>query len=339
MQEGMLWHKERNGIRCDLCARKCFIGKDKLGYCQVRKSDGSSLLSLNYGKITGSQMESIEKLPLYHFFPASTSLTVSSFGCNFNSNFCPEFETGKELHRPLEKIKFQETTPEKIVKMAEDNSAKSITFSHSEPFINFEFAFKTAKLSHRSNLKNIFVSNGYAMEDSVKKIAKFLDAIVINFTASGNPEFYKKYFDGAEAEMMFDALKQIKKNRIHAEITNTIVPNIGDDPADCKKLAEWINGELGSEVPFHILQFHPNKNTPDLPLTPVSTLDKCADEIKKAGIRYVYIGRIPGHVDENTYCYNCREPLVMRKGGVVKKVNLSKDRCPNCGLRINIFVE
>src|SRR3989344_3613858 len=155
MQEAVLWHKERNGIRCDLCARKCFIGKDKLGYCQVRKSDGSALYSLNYGKTTGSQMENIEKLPLYHFFPASTSLTVSSLGCNFNSNFCPEFEIVKDMHKSPEKIKSQDETPERLVKTAEDNSAKSITFSHSEPFINFEFAFKVAKLSHRSNIKNI----------------------------------------------------------------------------------------------------------------------------------------------------------------------------------------
>jgi pyruvate formate lyase activating enzyme len=334
MQEAVLWKKERNGVRCELCERRCFISKDKSGYCLVRKNSENKLYSLNYGKILDISTNTIEKNPLFHFMPGSATLSLTMPGTNF-------FHTPEEIEKTFKDKDHNETvgkdyTPEQIVKFAEDKGVASITFSAEEPFINFEFAIKVAKLAHRSSIKNTFITNGYASEESVKKIAKFLDAATVNFYGSGDAEFYQKFFDVPNMRPIFDTVKQIKKQRLHLEITNLVVPQIGDSSESCKELADWINAELGSGVPFHVLRFFASPRFSDIPATCVGSLDKCIDEAKKAGLRYVYVGGVPGHSEENTYCYNCRELLITREGGKVKKSKLSNDRCPTCGLKINV---
>ena len=339
MQEAMLWHRERNGIRCDLCARRCFIPKGKKGFCLVRINKDNKLYTLNYGKLVAVNVDPIEKKPLFHFYPGSRALSIASAGCNFRCQFCCNAEISQAL--TLEKtgeVPGEEYTPEEIIKLAEKNKCRSISYTYTEPTIFYEFAFKTAKLAHRSNIMNTFVTNGYITPEALKKF-KRLDAATVDFKASGDPEFYKKFMSVPDVSPIYETLKQMKKQRIFIEITNLIVPQVGDSIEQCRKLAEWINEELGSDIPFHILQFHPSYNLLELPPTPVSTLEKCIEEARRAGLRYVYIGNVPGHPDENTYCYNCREPLILREGFFVRKINLVNDRCPKCGFRINVITE
>jgi pyruvate formate lyase activating enzyme len=305
----------------------------------VRLNKSNKLYSLNYGKLCSVSIDPIEKKPLFHFYPGSTTLSIASFGCNFRCQFCCNAQLSQSVDSNKEEIGGQDYTPEEIVRMAEKNDCKSISYTYSEPTIFFEFAFKTAKLAHRSNILNTFVTNGYMTEEAIKKISKYLDAATVDFKASADPEFYKKFMSVPDVNPIFASLKQMKRQRIFLEVTNLIIPQIGDNIEQCRKLAEWINTEIGSEVPFHVIQFFPSHQLTELPMTPVSTLEKCMDEARKAGLRYVYIGNVFGHTSENTYCYNCREPMIMRTGTIVKKKNLLKDRCPNCGLKINILID
>jgi pyruvate formate lyase activating enzyme len=329
MQEAMLWHKERNGVRCDLCHTRCFVSKEKFGLCQVRKNENNRLYTLNYEKIVDLSVDWIEKRFMFHFLPKSKSLSLSTPGCNFNEQFCIDDFT-------LGNVEGKECSPEEVVEMAEKKGCKSISYSFTDPTIAFEFAFKIAKYAHRSNIKNVFVTNGYITEDAVKKIAKYLDAASIRLKASGDPSFMKQYSLIPNINPIVDSLRQMKKHRIFIEITNTIIPQIGDDVEECRKLAELINAEFGSEVPFHILQFYPNQKFPGLPMTPLAVLERCADVSRAAGLRFVYLSNVPHNPSQSTYCYNCREPLIMRENLVVKKINLVDGRCPNCGLGINL---
>ena len=331
LQEAMLWQKERNGVRCFACARRCFISKDKFGYCQLRKNTGNKLFTLNYGKIRDVSVEPIEKKPLFHFYPSSKTLTVTSVGTNLPVDASEIFRDKEQ-----EKVFGSNYTSEQVVKIAEEKKVNSISYNSAEPFIFFEFAYKTAKLAHRSSIKNIFVTNAFVTEDAVKKAVKYLDAALVMINASADPGFYKNYMDIADVEPLFEALIQMKKHRVHIEIADVIVPQVGDSLESCRKLVQWISSEIGSEVPFHVMQFYPDKRLSELPPTPVSTLERCADEARRAGLRHAYIISAPSHQDENTYCFNCRELLVQRFAQTVKKNNLQKDRCPNCGVRINI---
>ncbi len=336
--EAMIWQKERNGVRCLLCGWNCFISKDKKGYCQVRENRDNKLYTLNFGKVVTSAVQPIEKSNMYHFYPSSNSFSFGIFGCNFLSQFCPSSEIEQKLHeKTLSQIKYEENSPEDIVRIAEKKNCKSISYNFTEPTISFEFAFRTSRLAQRSNVKNVFVTNGYIGEDAVKKIAKYLDAASVNIKASCDPQFYEKFMSIKNVVTIFDALKQMKKHRVFIEITNLIVPQVGDNPEQGRKLAEWISNDLGSDVPYHILQFHPTPGL-QLPPTSVATLENFADEARKIGLRYVYIGNLP-NAEENTYCHNCREILIQRKVSTVKKINLVQDRCPNCGFSIHILKE
>lgn len=332
MQEAMLWHKERNGVRCDLCHARCFIAKDKLGLCQLRKNENNKLYTLNYEKVVDLSCDWIEKKFLFHFLPKAKSLFVSTPGCDLNEHFCIDDFT-------LSNLQAKKLTAEDIVEEAEKKKCSIISYSFTDPTLSFEFVFKIAKYAHRSNIKNVLITNGYISEEAIKKIAKYLDAASVRFKASGSQQFMKQYSLIPDISPIVSSLKQMKKHRIFVEIANTIIPQIGDDVEDCRKLAELINAEFGSEVPFHLLQFYPNPKFPGLPMTPVALLERCADAARAAGLRFVYISNVPKNPNQNTYCYNCREPLIVRENLVVKKINLVDGRCPNCGLKINLILK
>lgn len=327
LQEALLWHKERNGVRCDLCAVNCFISREKLGACLVRKNVDNKLFTLNT-RVVALAIDNVERRPLYHFYPGAKSLSISGAG---DINWVISHDRLAKNERNY--------SPEQIVKMAEKENVQAISYTHYEPAIFFEYVYRVAKLAHRSNIKNIFATNGLITEEAVKKVSKYLDAVVVNFKGSGDDDVARKFTLMKNAGNIYRALKQFKKQRVHIEVTNTIVPQIGDSLEKCKKLAEWLAHEISPTFALHILQFHPDERFPELPFTPIETLEKCADEANRAGLRYVYLGNvIQPHERENTFCYNCREMLVQRVSGNLKKSKLQKDRCTNCGVKIDIVV-
>ena len=266
--------------------------------------------------------------------PSTKTLTLTSVGTNI------PVEAGEIFRDKEEKKVFGNNyTPEQVSRIAEEKKVSSITYNSnntSEAFISFEFTYKTAKLAHRGSIKNVFITNGFVTEDGVKKAMKYLDAALIVFKASADPIFYKNYMDIEDLSPIFAAIKQMKKHRVHVEIADIVVPQIGDNLENCRKLVQWITSEVGGEVPFHVVQFYPDNKLSEVPPTPVSTLERTADVARRTGLRYVYVISAPSHSDESTYCYNCRELLVQRFALTVKKNNLQKDRCPNCGVRVNI---
>ncbi|RLI97900.1 MAG: hypothetical protein DRP00_03185, partial [Candidatus Aenigmatarchaeota archaeon] len=241
-------------------------------------------------------------------------------------------------HDGLPEIFGDKYEPEEIVRIAEENNCKIISHTYTEPTVYYEFAYEVARLAHKKGMLNTFVTNGYMNLNPLKKIAKYLDAATVDFKASDDPEFLIKYSSVPSNEPVFEFLKGLKKHKIHVEITNLIVPKIGENLKQFRKLVEWIIENLGAETPFHVLRFHPDYKLTDIPVTPVETLEKFIEEAKKLGLKYVYIGNVPGHEYENTYCPNCGEVLIERTGFWVNKVNLDKDRCRKCGEKIHIVV-
>ncbi len=334
----MMWDKERNGVRCNLCARKCFISKGKKGFCEVRKNVDNNLYTLNYGKLVAVNIDPIEKKPFFHFHPGTKALSIASAGCNFKCQFCDNWQISQA---PFEngEIMGDDYTPEDIVKMADENDCKSIAYTYTEPTMFFEFVHDTAKMAKRSSIKNVLVTNGYMTEDALKKISKYLDAVVVDVKASLDRQFYKKFMSVPDVQPIYDTLEQIKRQRLFLEITNLIIPQIGDDVEKSKEFAQYINAELSPTTPLHMIRFTPSHKLMELPPTPVDTLERLVRDAQTTGLRYVYVGNVPGHEDEDTYCYNCRELLIDRNGPKIEEMNLIKNRCSNCGFRIDVEVE
>jgi pyruvate formate lyase activating enzyme len=227
--------------------------------------------------------------------------------------------------------------PEEVVKVARDNDCQGISYTYTEPTIFFEYAYDTSRLAHEVGFFNTFVTNGYMTPEAVKTIAPYLDAATVDFKGGGDPEFYKTFSAVPSVAPIFEALKEMRRNNVHIEITNLIVPKSGDSLERIKELAIWIRDGIGKDTPFHLLRFHPDYQLSSIPATPIETLEKAYMTAKEAGLNYVYIGNVPGHASENTYCPNCNEMLIKRYSFAVTRWNLTKDmRCPVCGQSIPI---
>jgi len=333
MKEALFYKKVKNALKCELCARECLIAEGKTGVCKVRKNIGGKLYSLVYGKLCSVAVDPIEKKPLYMFAPGSRTLSISSIGCNFKCQFCCNWQISQESE-----IIGDDYNPEDIVELAINYGVQGISYTYVEPTIFYEFAYDTAKLASEQGLYNMFVTNGYTKPEAIKKISKYLNAVTVDFKGSANPDFYRKFSQVPKVEPIFNALLAYKENKVYTEITDLIVPKIGDNLDDLKKLCKWIVENLGEQTPFHALQFFPTHKILDLPRTPTETLEKAYRIAKNQGLRYAYIGNVHGHKYENTYCQNCGELVIERTIMGVKKFLLKKDlKCPKCGKKIPIY--
>ncbi len=335
----MLWEKVKDKIvKCNLCARRCILNDGQVGFCLVRKNINGTLYSLNYGKLIAANADPIEKKPLFHFLPGTYAFSISSAGCNFRCAFCQNWEISQVYREGLASEIVGETyTPEEVVKLAIENECKAISYTYTEPTIFFEFAYDTAKIAIRNKLANTFVTNGYMTPEAVKTIAKYLHAATVDFKGNGSEEFYRKYSLVPKVEPIFDSLLEMKKNGIFIEITDLVVPKIGDSEEDFRNLVKWIIDNLGSDIPFHILRFFPHYRLSNLPPTPVEKLEKLWEMAKREGLNYVYLGNVPYSEKENTYCPHCGNLLIERRGFYSRIVGLDKKgRCKKCGEKIPI---
>jgi pyruvate formate lyase activating enzyme len=71
-----------------------------------------------------------------------------------------------------------------------------------------------------------------------------------------------------------------------------------------------------------------------LPATPLLTLQRARDTAQNAGMKYVYVGNLPGSNLENTTCPKCSKTVVERKGFRVIQNNIISGNCKFCGERI-----
>lgn len=337
-KKALFWHEEKvgeiKGIRCELCARRCHITEGKRGFCMARKNIGNKLFSLNYGKIVALNIDPIEKKPLYHFHPGSFTLSYACAGCNWACSYCCNFDIS---HVESPESLGSNIKPEQIVELAKKDGLKIISHTYTEPTVFFEFAYEVAKIAHKNGIKNTFVTNGYITEKPLKKISKYLDAATVDLKASGDEEFLAKYSSVPSVEPVFETLKLMKKIGIHIEITNLIVPKIGDKKDKFTKLVEWILENLGPYTPLHIIRFFPNYKLTNIDATPISILEYFAEKAKKNGLKYVYVGNVPGHKWENTYCPNC-ENLLIERFGFETKSNIKENKCPKCGEVVEGFI-
>jgi len=332
-KEAMLYEQlPENKVLCNLCGRRCTIPEGAIGFCLVRKNEEGKLYSLVYAKACSACVDPITKKPLSHFHPGSLVMSIATVGCNFRCRFCDNWAISQE-----KEIKGYDFPPEQVVKATKDNGCQGISYTYTEPTIFFEYAYDTAALAHEQGFFNTFVTNGYMTPEAVRTIAPFLDAATVDFKGGVDPEFYKKFSAVPSVEPIYESLREMRKNDIHVEITNLVVPKMGDSMERIRELATWIRDNLGKDVPFHLLRFHPDYRLTELPSTPVKTLEQACDVSREAGLHYVYIGNVPGHRYENTYCPNCHELLIKRFSFEIVQWSLTKDmRCPACGQSIAI---
>ncbi len=329
----MLWEKlNDNKVKCKLCPFNCTISPGNTGHCQVRKNIDGKLFSLNYHYVCAANVDAIEKKPLYHFQPGSLSFSIATPGCNFQCEFCQNWQISQMI-REEGTLYGKSIPPETIVEQAIRTGCSSIAYTYTEPTIYFELAYQTAKLAHQHGLKNVFVSNGFISEDALETIKPYLDGINVDLK-SFRDEFYRQLCK-AKLEPVLNTLRWLVENGIWVEVTTLIVPNQNDSPEELKDIANFIANELGVDVPWHISRYHPDYKYSSSPPTPLTTIENAIQIGKSAGLRYVYGGNILAHPSEHTYCWKCGKLLIKRYGFSVTENNIIDDnRCPACNVKI-----
>ena len=326
---------EGKKVRCNLCNWKCLIAAGKLGHCSVRKNIGGVLYSLNYDKICAANPDPIEKKPLFHFQPGSKSFSIAAIGCNFRCSFCQNWLISQ---MPLEsgQIDGQAMAVEKIVDAAVRSRCKSIAYTYTEPTIFMELCNDCGRLAKERGLSNVFVSNGYMTVEAVDFASEWLDGINIDLKSFS--EDYYKTLCKARLGPVLETIKHIARNTdIWLEVTTLIVPGQNDSDDELKALAEFIVNSAGADVPWHVSRFYPNYKFTEAQPTPGETLERAMAIGKAAGLRYIYVGNLPGAQAESTFCYKCGQMLIERLGYSIADNRIKNSCCPDCGAKIAGF--
>jgi len=332
-REAALYTKEDSRTKCTACARYCSIPEGKVGLCGVRGNIQGRLYLFVYGKVIAGQIDPIEKKPVIHYHPGSKVYSIATTGCNWLCQYCQNYDLSQRR-----KVEGLDMTPEQIVEEAYYYGCEGIAYTYNEPTIFMEYARDCGVIARERGIFNIFVSNGYATPESVCMMKEFLDCITVDFKGSGERNFVRRYIGIPDAQPVFDTLREIRdKTSIHVEVTDLIVPQVGDNLDAAEHLARFIHDELGPDIPLHFLRFHPDYKMMHLPNTPIETLEKHYRVAKNVGLRYVYIGNVPGHRYESTYCPECGSVVIGRFGYSITAWNLDEhNRCRYCSYPIPI---
>ena len=312
-------------IRCKLCPRECVIDDRERGYCGVRENRGGKYYSLVHSRVCAAHIDPIEKKPFFHFAPGTMAFSVGTAGCNVNCKMCQNWEISQ--FRP-EQVTSDYLPPAKLAAMAQQYRCPSIAYTYSEPVVFCEYVLDAAEAGHAVGVKSAVVSGGYMQTDPLKELCRHVDAIKVDLKAFSE-KFYKEVVNG-ELKPVLNALATIRKQGAWNEIVYLVIPTLNDSDAEFKALAQWVKAELGPDVPLHFSRFHPEYLLKNLPPTPVPTLERAKAICDAEGLHYVYIGNVPGHPAESTYCPKCRRAVVERAGYTVKAMHLNRGKCQNC---------
>ena len=335
MREAVLYDRlPEAAVRCGTCQWRCRINPGKTGACGMYENRAGTLFNLNYGYVSSLNVDPIEKKPLFHFYPATLVYSMGTLGCNFRCKHCQNWEISTPDAKDLARI-CREVSPEAAVKMAQKSGARGIAWTYNEPAVWFEYTLECAKLAKAAGLYTVYVTNGFATPEALDTIGPYLDAWRVDIKGFSD-KFYQEIAGVPHWREILDVTQRAKdKWNMHIEVVTNLIPTLNDDTEQLNALAEWIKTSLGELTPWHVTRFYPQHQLTHLPPTPISSLEIALDTGKKAGLKFVYAGNVPGHDSESTYCYQCGKLIIKRTGYHTRVLGLNGGRCANCGADLN----
>lgn len=330
MHEARLWKalKDRT-VQCRLCNHYCVVKPGGRGKCGVRENRDGTLYSLNYDKVAAVNLDPVEKKPLYHFQPGTGTYSFATMGCNLSCSFCQNW-TLSQAPREEGRIEGRDTTPRQLVDEAVRLGASSISYTYSEPTIFFELMDDTAVLAHERGLRNIMVSNGFMSRECLDALGDHIDAINVDLKCF-TEEFYDE-IAGARLQPVLDNLIHIKHTLgWWLEITTLLIPGKNDSSEELGRLTDFLANEIGTDTPWHISRFHPDYKMGDVPVTNGGSLNAAYEMGRKKGLKYVYIGNMPGLDRQHTDCPGCGREIINRTGFSAGRREIRGGKCMHCG--------
>ena len=328
--EARYYEKLGNGlVHCTLCPINCRVPEGGRGVCEVRENRGGTYYTLVYGNPCTYHNDPIEKKPLYHYLPGTNAFSIATAGCNIECKFCQNWQISQS--RP-EDIRSFKMPPGEVVRLTKKAGSPTIAYTYSEPVIFTEYMYDTAALAKKEGLGNVMISNGYIQEKPLEDLCSVLSAVKIDLKAF-TEEFYRDLCSG-ELKPVLDTLTRLKEAGMWFEIVVLLVTTKNDSAKEIDSMTKWIAEKLGPDVPLHFSRYHPCYKVTNLPPTPVETLERARKIAMGNGLKFVYLGNIPGNPANNTYCPNCGKLLVTRIGYHISMDGLKDGKCKYCGCPI-----
>ncbi|MCC7174087.1 MAG: AmmeMemoRadiSam system radical SAM enzyme [Bryobacterales bacterium] len=330
VREGSLWEPiERNRIRCYACGHCCPILEGQPGVCKVRFNRGGRLL-VPWGYVVSAQSDPIEKKPFFHVRPGALAFSFGMLGCDLHCAYCQNWVTSQAIRDPGAVAAPRRVTPDRLVRLAVDSGAEALVSTYNEPLITAEWAVAVFQEARAAGLITGFVSNGNATPRVLEYLRPWLDVFKVDLK-SFEDRSYRSL--GGRLQPVLESVRSIHRMGFWMEVVTLLVPGFNDSAEELRRLTGFLAG-ISPDIPWHVTAFHRDyKMTGPRDTTP-SDLLRTAEIGRRAGLRYVYAGNLPGGVGdlENTRCYSCGELLVGRSGYRITGYRISADgRCPSCG--------
>jgi len=332
LKEAMLYQKQQDGrVFCQLCPHYCLIDQGKRGICQVRENREGLLYSLVFGRTVTQNVDGVEKKPLFHFYPGSTTYSLATAGCNFHCQYCTNWQVSQMSVEQFAEFGV-EAAPEKIVTSALEAGCRSIAYTYVEPTIFFEYVHEIASLAHKNGLFNLFKTNGFMSREMLEICQPYLNAANVDLKAFRD-QSYRQF--GGRLQPVLDSLKFMKSLGIWLEITTVIIPGVNDEPEEIEDIAGFISQELGVDTPWHITRFFPAYKMEIVPPTPLEILYQAREIGLGKGLRYIYFGNLLGQGNQDTLCPSCGKVLIQRRGVELVENQMQCHQCLACGTVIS----
>jgi len=334
-REAMLYETLPGGrVKCHVCQWSCLINPGKAGVCRMYVNRDGRLYNMNYAEISSMAPDHIEKKPLFHFFPGTYAFSLGSWGCNFHCRGCQNWEIScVDIPKGSRQL-----LPDKEIELTRDYNCRGIAWTYNEPAMWFEYTLDSARKAKENDLYTVYVTNGYATSEALDTIGPFLDAWRVDVKGFSD-EFYREIAKIPHWRGILDVAHRAKEKwHMHIEVVTNVIPTMNDDDDQLRNLANWIRNDLGELTPWHVTRFYPMRQFTNVPATPIATLEKAYEIGKEAGLKFVYLGNVPGHDYENTVCYSCGRTVVRRIGYDTEVVGLDGSKCRFCGAELNFRV-
>ncbi|MHB8396545.1 MAG: AmmeMemoRadiSam system radical SAM enzyme [Thermoplasmataceae archaeon] len=319
-------------ITCIACRRLCRLRDGQRGFCGIRKNVKGDLDLLTYGLPYGVHVDPIEKKPVLHKFPNYRVLSFGTSGCNYACRYCQNWDMSQRREPVGDPM-----SPDEIVSLAIQLNCQAIAYTYNEPTVFIEFAHDVGVIARKKGLVNIFVTNGYETEEALDYCKDFLDLMTIDFKGNASNQFYRKYISVLGADPIYDTISMSLEKGFHVEITDLVVPEVGDSLEDARIMLSRLKEIMGDSFAMSFLRFHPDYKMMEYGDTPLQTLENHVRLGNELGLRYCYAGNVFNTDLENTYCPGCGSLLIERSYFSTTRVSLSGDgSCYSCGLDTGI---
>ncbi|MCJ8340346.1 MAG: AmmeMemoRadiSam system radical SAM enzyme [Pseudomonadales bacterium] len=323
------WHSLENGkVQCDLCPHRCKLKNGQRGLCFTRANQDNAMVLHSYGRSSGFCVDPIEKKPLNHFLPGTPVLSFGTAGCNLTCKFCQNWDMSKS--REMDTLA-SSASAETLAAACLQTSCRSIAYTYNDPVIFLEYAVDVAQACAEVGVKSIAVSAGYISAEP--RIEFFQNMHATNIDLKGfNDVFYKKICGGQLSAVKETLQYLVTDTDVWLEVTNLLIPQANDSPAELERMCQWFVETLGPDIPLHFSAFHPDFKMLDKPVTPLQTLLMAREIALQAGIKYVYAGNVHHTESGSSYCYHCKKLVIERNYYELGEWHLSAEgACDYCG--------